>query len=197
MHARRVPPVRNFGRRASSSGTPIAQRTSSQTFEHRVAQLFEREFPRVFRVLQRLSGDADLASDLAQEAFVKLLHRGDMPDTPVPWLVTVALNQLRNTRSRERRREQLLAAAADDEPEAFRVPRADTALLQVESQQRVRTTLSQLPARQAALLMMSAEGYSYREIAQAMELTEASVGAMILRARRAFRALHSESADAS
>jgi RNA polymerase sigma-70 factor, ECF subfamily len=148
-------------------------------------------------VLQRLSGDPDLASDLAQEAFVKLLQRGDMPLTPVPWLVTVALNQFRNTRNRDERRRQLLTLVADADVDGLPVPHADAALLAVESQQSVRATLRQLPQREAALLLMSAEGYSYREIAATLYLTETSVGSLILRARRAFRALHVEVPDAS
>ncbi len=180
-----------------AGGEPIAQSTLTPTFQTEVAQLFEREFRRVFRVLQRMAGDPDLASDLAQEAFVKLLQRGGMPDAPVPWLVTVALNQLRNTRSRDARREELLMQDHDAATFGARSPSPDQALLAEESRRLVRTTLDQLPERQAQLLLLSAEGYSYREIADVLALTEASVGTLILRAKRAFRALHAGDADAS
>jgi len=35
--------------------------------------LYEAHFPRLFRYLDRLSGDPALSADLAQEAFVRLL----------------------------------------------------------------------------------------------------------------------------
>ncbi len=128
---------------------------------------------------------------------MKLLQRGVMPETPVPWLVTVALNQLRNTRSRDARRRQLLtldhAADASSKPS----PSPDQVVLAAESRQRVRATLDQLPAQQAQLLLLSAEGYSYREIAATLDLEEGSVGTLILRAKRAFRARHGEDTDAS
>ena len=157
--------------------------------------MFEREFRRVFRVLQRLSGDPDLASDLAQEAFVKLLQRGDMPVTPVPWLVTVALNQLRNTRSRDARRVQLMTAISDVEATSDAAG-PDDVVLADERRRQVRRTLDQLPVRQAKLLMLSAEGYSYGEIAAALDLNDASVGTLLLRAKQAFRATHAENTDA-
>ena len=65
-------------------------------FDALFSELFEREFPHLFRYLDRLSGEPDLAADLVQEAFVRLNDRGEMPDRPALWLVTVALNLFRN-----------------------------------------------------------------------------------------------------
>ena len=68
-------------------------------FDEAFVLLFQVEFPRLFRYLDRLSGEPDLAADLAQESFVRLHRRGSMPDNPPVWLVTVALNQFSNARS--------------------------------------------------------------------------------------------------
>ena len=43
-------------------------------------ELFHSHFHRLVRYLDRLSGDPELASDLAQVAFVKLHRRGALPD---------------------------------------------------------------------------------------------------------------------
>ena len=51
--------------------------------------------------------------------------------------------------------------------------------------------------RESRLLLLRAEGYSYRDIAAALELHEASVGTLIARARRAFRTLYEEPGRAS
>ena len=37
--------------------------------------IFERLYPSLFRYLHRLTGDADAAEDVAQEAFVRLLRQ--------------------------------------------------------------------------------------------------------------------------
>jgi RNA polymerase sigma factor (sigma-70 family) len=56
-----------------------------------------------------------------------------------------------------------------------------------ESKLRVRSVLDRMPDRDRQLLLLSAEGYSYRDIAAALELNEGSVGTLLARARRAFR----------
>jgi RNA polymerase sigma-70 factor (ECF subfamily) len=54
-----------------------------------------------------------------------------------------------------------------------------------------------LPERDRKLLLLQAEGFSYRDIASALGLNEASVGTFLARARRAFRTAYEEPADAS
>jgi RNA polymerase sigma-70 factor (ECF subfamily) len=75
------------------------------SFHDRFVELFGVHFPRLYRYLDRLSGDPDLAADVAQEAFVRLYRRGSLPDAPTAWLITVAMNLVRNahaTRSTRR-----------------------------------------------------------------------------------------------
>jgi RNA polymerase sigma-70 factor (ECF subfamily) len=61
-----------------------------------------------------------------------------------------------------------------------------------ELQARVRVTLDSLAAREGELLLLRAEGYSYREIADAMQLNESSIGTLLARAKRAFREAYKE-----
>jgi RNA polymerase sigma factor (sigma-70 family) len=153
-------------------------------FEGAFVELFEAEFSRLFRYLDRLSGDPDLAADLAQETFIRLYRRGSMPDSPEVWLVTVALNLFRNARSTTSRRLRLLARWG--EPARTEEPASkDVGALETASQ--VRAALATLEERDRDMLLLRAEGYSYREIAAALELHEASVGTLLARARRAFR----------
>ena len=56
------------------------------TFEEAFCELFEQQFPSLFRYLNRLTGDADLADDLAQEVFVRLYQRGTLPDDSRGWM---------------------------------------------------------------------------------------------------------------
>ena len=166
------------------------------TFDDRFRTLFQTEFPRLFRYLDRLSGEPDVAADLAQEAFIRLNRRGVMPDHPGSWLVSVAMNLFRNLRSTDARRRRLLTVAraesvlADPSPTPYQS--SDTA----ESSERVRAAIGRLPEREQRLLLLRAEGYSYRDIAAALELNEASIGTLLARAKRTFRKAY-EGSDAS
>ena len=70
------------------------------------------------------------------------------------------------------------------------------ATLAAEAGVRVRAALAQLPDRDRELLLLLAEGYRYREIAEATGLAEASIGTLLARAKRAFRAAYPEDPDA-
>jgi RNA polymerase sigma factor (sigma-70 family) len=164
-------------------------------FNEAFAQLFRTEFPRLFRYLDRLSGDPDLAADLAQEAFVRLHRRGAMPEHPDLWLITVALNLFRNVRSTGARRRRLLTVARAESTLADPAPEPGETSDAAESYQRVRSTMDRLPEREREMLLLRAEGYSYRHIAAALGLKEASVGTLLARAKRAFREVY-EASDA-
>jgi RNA polymerase sigma-70 factor, ECF subfamily len=157
------------------------------TFHDQFVELFDTHFARLFRYLDRLSGEPDLAADLAQEAFVRLYRRGFLPERPEAWLITVAMNLFRNARAATTRRARLLTGSraevtlADPAPDPQQQAEASEARLQVGA------ALRALPEREQRILLLRAEGYAYREIASALDLNEASVGTLLARAKRAFR----------
>jgi RNA polymerase sigma-70 factor (ECF subfamily) len=154
--------------------------------------LYETHFPRLFRYLDRLSGDAALAADLTQETFVRLYGRAAPPDDPAAWLITVAMNLLRNAKSTAARRIRLLGAARGEATLADPPPEPGAAVDSADLSRRVRAALAQLPERDRHLLLLRAEGYRYRELAAVLELNAASVGVLLARAKRAFRAAYEE-----
>jgi RNA polymerase sigma-70 factor (ECF subfamily) len=163
-----------------------------EPFEAAFERLFEQDFARLYRYLDRLTGDPGQADDLAQESFVRLYRRGSLPDKPSTWLVSVARNLLRDERRGTARRWQLLelrGAAGDFDP-----PTAspESEVLAGEAVAQVRRTLAVISPRDRQMLLLRQEGYSYREIAEALELSPASVGTMLLRATAAFRKVFEE-----
>jgi RNA polymerase sigma factor (sigma-70 family) len=169
----------------------------NDAFHERFTGVFLASYERLFRYLDRQGGDPELARDLVQDAFVRLYRRGALPDDPEAWLLSVSMNLFRNACSKRSRRRRLLTVergqrAAADSPAA-----PDMALETGETEARVRAALEHLPERERQLLLLRAEGYSYREIARALELNEASVGTLLIRAKHAFRGLYTDSADAS
>ena len=58
--------------------------------------IFDRHWPRVWRAAFAVSGDRELASDAAQDAFIRAgaaLHRFDRSRPIEPWLVRIAVNR--------------------------------------------------------------------------------------------------------
>ena len=156
-------------------------------FEDAVSQLFAQNFASLFRYLYRLCGDSDLASDLAQEAFVRLYDRGSVPHEPTGWLITVSTNLYRDAERTGKRRARITTSQQADPSSHVDAPSTDNQLITSETRDRVRTVLAALPLRDRQLLLLRHEGYSYRELGQILGIEEASVGTLLLRATRAFK----------
>jgi len=169
----------------------------SRSFHDDFVEHYNEHFVRLFRYLDRLSGDPDLAADIAQESFVKLYQRGSLPDSPGAWLVTVAMNLFRNAHAMRERRSRLLKVVPEAATFADRSVTPEHAGDAGDLSHRVRQALGALPERERHMLLLRAEGYSYKEIAHALDLQEASVGTLLARAKRAFREHYGDRADAS
>ncbi|MGI0029565.1 MAG: RNA polymerase sigma factor, partial [Nitrososphaera sp.] len=133
------------------------------SFHDGFVALFDAHFQGLYRYLDRLSGDPDLAADLAQEAFVRLYRRGSFPDRPEAWLITVAMNLFRNARTQGARRLRLLTSARGETLLADPPPSPAQAAESDDSRRRVRTAIDRLPERERRMLLLRAEGYSYRD----------------------------------
>lgn len=145
--------------------------------------VFAKLYPSLFRYLQRLTGDEDVAEDIAQESFVRLL-RQSLPEEEVrPWLFTVAMNLVRDRARKSERRQRLLTSAPDL---VTRTPLPDEDLERTERIAAVRQVLERLPERDRQLLLMREEGFKYDEIARVIGVAPASVGTLIARALKKF-----------
>jgi RNA polymerase sigma-70 factor (ECF subfamily) len=174
----------------------IALSETHRSFDDRFVELFDTHYARLVRYLDRLSGDPDLAADVAQDAFVRLYRRGAVPDIPGGWLVSVAMNLFRNVKSARSRRLRLLTPARGEGVLADPAPSPNEAVEASETKRRVRLAIDGLPERERRMLLLRAEGYRYREIAKALEITEASIGTLLARAKREFRQRYEDAIDA-
>jgi RNA polymerase sigma-70 factor (ECF subfamily) len=145
--------------------------------------IFERLYPSLFRYLHRLTGDADAAEDVAQEAFVRLLRQKLSEDEVRPWLFTVAMNLVRDRARKTDRRQRLLTGAP---ALVTPTPLPDEDMERAERIAAVRSVLKKLPERDRQLLLMREEGFKYEEIARVVGVAPASVGTLIARALRRF-----------
>lgn len=137
----------------------------------------------LLRYLTRYTGDSDEAEDLVQETFVRLRERPPADRTePRRWLFTVATNLARDAHRVARRREALQAEARDALPCPAPAPDPGREVEREELQRCVRDALALLSERERTVLLMREEGFTHREIAEAVETTTGSVGTMIARA---------------
>lgn len=128
--------------------------------------------------LARASGSAALADDLLQEAYYRLLRSRFEPASELHrrnYLFRIATNLLRDHFRSPRRREVALEEPSPSPAHGARI----------EARRDLSRALEGLKPRERQLLWLAhVEGYSHREVAEAMNLKPASVRLLVFRARR-------------
>jgi RNA polymerase sigma factor (sigma-70 family) len=119
------------------------------------------------------------------------------PDEVAAWLRRVCLNATYNRLRGQRRATARIDRVgrlerADDEAGGDQGPLFD--VLRAEQQQAVRDALAALPERQRSCLLLRHTGFSYAEIAATLDLAVGSVGVLLARGERAFRAAYLDAA---
>ncbi|WP_414715046.1 RNA polymerase sigma factor SigJ [Stackebrandtia sp.] len=142
---------------------------------------FEAQRPRLFALAYRLLGSASEAEDAVQEAFIRW-HQADRSSvrTPAAWLTTVVtrlcLDELGSARSR---RESYVGPWL---PEPVLTSTPDRALGPLETvEQRDSVSIALLamlerltPSERAVYVLKEAFGYSHRDIAEILDVSEAN-----------------------
>ncbi len=155
--------------------------------------LVERHQDRLVRLCQRLLQDREEALDAAQEVFLKAYRKAGklQPKGELfTWLYRVATNHCLN-RLRRRRIVRFLPMVDSQQDEGAWLEPADGAPTpdrQLEDRQRWQSTavaIARLPENQRAVLVLAKfEGFSYRRIAEILEITEGAVESRLFRAMR-------------
>jgi RNA polymerase sigma factor (sigma-70 family) len=150
-------------------------------FVDRASELFAHHHAALYRYLVRLSGDADVAADAAQEAFVRLIERPPPRAAERAWLFKVGTNYVLAGRRTAARRERLLVGQA--ERAMGDSPRDPHASLEADERRRtIMTALTRLSDKERVAILMREEGFAHREIAEAVGTTTGSVGTLLARA---------------
>lgn len=143
------------------------------------AEIVDRHSASLVRLATRISGDAVLAQDVVQETFLRLVRLA--PSLPRvrslgAWLIEVCGNLARDalkSASRRRRRHENAAR-----PET--VPGSDGAPERDETRAAIEAAIGELPARQRqALVLRIWDGLRYREIADALRVSEGEVSYLL------------------
>lgn len=149
--------------------------------------VFREHYPRLVAMLARMTGDRSQAEEIASDSFCKLSAReNEAFGQPVQWLYRVASNaglDALRANLRRRRREQ---AAHDERIRLGHDGGALEELLRQERRARVREILGDMKPRDAQILLLRAEGCSYRELAEVVGVQTSSIGTLLARAESEF-----------
>ena len=163
-----------------------------------VERLFREYHAPLVRYLTRRLGDRDWAEEVAQETFVRALRQTTLTNERA-WLFAVATNLVRDEARKDiRRRRHLELLQAEARAESIVEPEP-TELERAQERALARKAIDALSERDREALLMREEGLDYNEIAEALELSVASVGTTLSRARRrlveAYEELRREGSD--
>lgn len=162
-----------------------------------LAALVERHHPPLMGYLYRLTnGQRELAEDLAQETFLKILQSAALYERErafKPWLYTIATNRARDHfRRLETRKTDDWYEWIEERPGQVDLE-PETAFLTRENQGRAAAAVQQLsPPLRAALILRFYNDLSLEEIAQALDLPLGTVKSRLSNAVRQLQRILAE-----
>jgi RNA polymerase sigma-70 factor (ECF subfamily) len=182
---------------------------AQQGAEAAYRELITRYQRPVFALVYRMVRDRELAEDLAQDTFIKVLNHIDSyrPEHKFSsWIFKIANNAAID----HLRRKQLNTLSLEGAPDALTADRQEATALQVSGGEE--SALEELEARElgtqieraigrlrpeyrACIIMRHVEGRPYEEIATALELPLGTVKTYIHRARNELRDLLAETRE--
>jgi RNA polymerase sigma factor (sigma-70 family) len=136
------------------------------------------------RYVHRLTGDPDVAEDVAQESVLRFVRaeRDGRVRQPRAWLYRTATNLVR-----DQARHEAMLRRKPVPVDADTVPTPEHDLERRETIRQVRAVLERLSARDRELLILRESGFRYREIAEVIGVKAQSVPVLAARALERFR----------
>ena len=196
------------------SDVELVQRLGSadpRAREAAFAVLFERHRQKAFDLAWRVLGDAALAADAVQEAFLTVYRKGPRFEARAQftsWLYRVVMNQSIDLRRRERRHRmaslggpapaqhsadtssRAVSATEHAADPASPQPGPEQTALDAETAARARAAIERLSPKLAAVVVLRyPRGLSYEEIGEILELPPGTVRSRLNRAHAALRGI--------
>jgi len=153
------------------------------------AEIIEHYQAAIIRYLYRLTGDYEMAKDLAQDTFIRAykgILKTDAELSFKAWLYRIATNNARQ----HRRRKRLLSfipfnLKEQDIPDSVNQADCPGEMLAINE------ALLKIPEEQRTCLVLHfVEGFKYREIAETLDCSEEAVRKRVARGKKLFIGLY-------
>jgi RNA polymerase sigma-70 factor (ECF subfamily) len=149
------------------------------------AEIIEHYQAPIVRYLYRLTGDYEMARDLAQETFIqayKGILKTDAEISFKAWLYRIATNN-----ALQHRRRKKLLSFIPFVPHEHDVPAAGNRADRPGEKLAITEVLLKIPGEQRTCLVLHfVEGFKYREIAETLGCSEEAVRKRVARGRKLF-----------
>jgi RNA polymerase sigma factor (sigma-70 family) len=166
----------------------VRETSSDHWDEGEFRAVFLQHYSRIVAILARMLGDRQTAEDLANDAFWRLYRQPELQANcnVGGWLYRTATNLgIDALRVANRRRKYEVEAAQIAEASTATDPLHD--LLRQEKCRRVRAVLGSIKPSRAQILVLRTAGFSYKELAEALDVKLGGVGNILNRAEEEFR----------
>jgi RNA polymerase sigma-70 factor (ECF subfamily) len=176
-YGNKTPPSGSWTVRNAVMGLPGSQ--------HCIQQLVDAHYPNLYRYAYRLTGSSADAEDLTQDTFCKAqLQMGQLrdPSRARAWLFSILRNGYLHRVRAEKQHRQVSLDIVGDLPEVLPEP-----LPEVDPQ-RLQLALNELPeVFRTPVILYYFEAFSYRDIAEQMDLPIGTVMSRLARAKAYLR----------
>ena len=156
--------------------------------EAELTSIYEERRGELFAFLVGMIRDADIAEDLLQDTFLRLIREaraGRMPDEVRPWLYRTAANAAIDRSRRGAVLGRLLPRLLSrDEPS-----RPEIEVLRSERDAELNAALAHLASDRRAALLLAARGFSGHEVAELLGRTDGATRTLMCRARLELRGI--------
>ena len=156
--------------------------------EAELTSIYEERRGELFAFLVGMTRDADIAEDLLQDTFLRLVREsraGRMPEEVRPWLFRTAANAAIDRGRRGAVLGRLLPRLVSrDEPS-----RPESEVLRSERDAELHAAIAHLAPDRRAALLLAARGFSGHEVAELLGRTEGATRTLMCRARLELRGI--------
>lgn len=186
MRSTRVNPTADPAAPQDASPALERARRAGRGDQAELTSIYETRRGEVLGFLVGMTHDREVAEDLLQEVFVRLVREsreGRMPDDVRPWLYRVAANLVVSRGRRATTWLRLVPRLLDRrEP-----PSPEGEVLRSERDRELGASLARLKPDGRAALLLAAQGFSGHEIAASLGRSDAATRTMMCRARQQLR----------
>ena len=145
-------------------------------------------YPRLFRTALRMTGNAEVAGDLTQQAFCKALGKWELFEgnvLPTTWIHQILINCVRDWARRKSVHEDSILNEWDLATVADPQEHPPERLERQEELAHLRSAISNLPQIvRPAFVATILDGYSYQEAAELLSVPVGTIASRVYQARR-------------